>query len=175
MTVISRLMMAIYQQGFRFETQLGQNVKTILVTELGLEPEFVDKRVATVFINGKAVDDLESAQLTDGCVLSLSGAMPGLVGACLRKSGRYASFRSGISYLPENQYLSTKRGVITVKLFNALITELGPIFLQHGILIDKIQYQNLIAATDRPRPESSLLDCIKFEETDLELYRVGIA
>ncbi len=175
MSLTSLMFMAIYQAGFRFETRLGQDIKAILVSELGIEPEFVDKRIATIFINGKAVDDLETARVTDGCVLTLSGAMPGLVGACLRKSGRYASLRSGISYSPEPQTRSSETGVITVKLFNTLITELGPSFLQRGIIVDDRQYQGLMADINKSSKKSSLFDLLHFEKYGSDSYKISIA
>lgn len=175
LATLSRLMMIIYQQGFMFQTRLGVDVKSTLVSELGLEPEFVDMRVQTVFMDGKAVDDLENARLKEGHVLTLSGAMPGLVGACFRKSGKYASLRSEISYTPCNSTKSTNRGFITVKLFNALIPELGPRFLEHGILIDKSQYDNLVAAVAESRHRSSIEKIIKIEQSGLDRFRVTLA
>ena len=171
---ISRLMMATYQQGFRFETELGGDVKSTLVSELCLDPEVVDKRVQTVFMDGMAVDDLEKAQLREGSVLTLSGAMPGLVGACLRKSGKYAALRSEISYTPCNLTTSSKkRGVITVKLFNSAIPELGPAFLKLGILIDKSQHDELIKAVEESPEKSSIKNIIKIEQLSSECFRIG--
>lgn len=174
LATVSRLMMTIYQQGFMFQTRLGADVKSTLVSELGLEPEFVDKRVQTVFMDGKAVDDLENALLREGHVLTLSGAMPGLVGACFRKSGKYASFRSEISYTPCNLTTSTNRGIITVKLFNALIPELGPKFLEHGILIDKGQCNDLMAAVMESRHRSSIEKIMKIEQLGLDRFSVTL-
>lgn len=172
---ISRLMMAIYQQGFGFETELGADVKSSLVTELGLDPEFVDERVQTVFMDGMAVDDLEKARLREGNVLTLSGAMPGLVGACLRKSGKYASLRSEISYTPCNVTTSRKKkGIITVKLFNSAIPELGPTFLKHGILINRSQYDNLIKAIEESPKRSSLTDAVIIEKCDSDLFMIRV-
>ncbi len=175
LATVSRLMMAIYQQGFRFETQLGAGVKATLVSELGVEPEFVDRRVQTVFMDGRAVDDLEKAQLRTGNVLTLSGAMPGLVGACFRKSGKYAPLRSEISYTPPDLSTSPKKGLITVKLFNALIPELGPTFLEHGILIDRNQYDFLMKAVDESPHKSSVKNIMIIEKWDLDLFRIRVS
>ena len=69
----------------------------------------------------------------DGATLALSGAMPGLIGATMRRGGVLASFRSGISYDPRGNTRSGGNGRITLKLFNLLIDELGPRFLSRGI------------------------------------------
>lgn len=173
-SLILRLVAPIFQQGFQFETRLGVDVRAILTSELDLEPELVDRRVATVFINGKAVDDFQTACLTAGCALTLSGAMPGLVGACLRKSGKYASLRSVISYVPEEMPQFSGRGIIKIKLFNTLIPELGPLFLSRGILISPDQYDDLIASIERVDLESAIGRQIFIEPSGSDHYRIQV-
>ena len=148
-SALIRLMMPIFQEGFFIESRLGANVKDILCSELGVTPEFVDCRIATVFIDGKAVDNIETARLSDGCILTLSGAMPGLVGACMRKSGQYASLRSGISYTPPLEESAEKRGLVKVKIFNTMIQELGPKLLKQGVLVNKKQLGKLLDETSK--------------------------
>ena len=81
----------LLQQGLRMETQGGDSVEDFLVRQLGLNPEVIDEKIQTIFLNGKAVDDLSQAILTDGASLALSGALPGLVGATMRRGGFYSA------------------------------------------------------------------------------------
>jgi hypothetical protein len=46
------------------------------------------RRVSTVCLDGHPVDDLDACLLGDGSRLALSGALPGLAGACLRRRRR---------------------------------------------------------------------------------------
>jgi len=60
---------------------------------LGLSADEIERRVSTVCLDGHPVDDLDDCLLGDGSRLALSGALPGLAGACLRRGGALASMR----------------------------------------------------------------------------------
>jgi len=70
--------------------------------------------------------------------------MPGLVGATFRKGGRYASFRSTISHSETGNSGVKGDGEIVLKLFNMVAKELGPAFLQKGIIIEGKRFQDLM-------------------------------
>ena len=70
---------------------------------LGLSPEYVDKRIQTLFLNGKAIDNPDTALLKEDSTLALSAAMPGLLGATLRKGSYYARMRNEISYQEQSE------------------------------------------------------------------------
>ena len=79
------------------------------------------------------MDDPVTAVVKDGSVLALSAAMPGLVGATFRKGGRYSWMRNSISHSDDNDVTAGKTGWVTVKLFNMILKELGPFFLEAGV------------------------------------------
>ncbi|MBU1713502.1 MAG: hypothetical protein KKD47_10425 [Proteobacteria bacterium] len=101
-----------------------------------IEQDYLDNRIQTIFLNGKPVDDVNSAIVTDGSTISLSAAMPGLAGATMRRGGTLAAMRSGISYTPVETGSGSCEGKITVKFFNLISKELGPEFLNRGIIIE---------------------------------------
>lgn len=117
------------------KVQVGSNIKSLLCRQFGLSPEYLEKRIQTIFLDGKPVDDVDSAIVKQGSTLALSAAMPGLVGATLRRGGYYAQMRSQISYREDTGSQATHEGMIFLKLFNLLLKELGPSFLKRGILI----------------------------------------
>jgi len=82
------------------------------------------------------VDDVHSATVKQGSALALSAALPGLVGASLRKGGYYAPMRSQISYRQMIPSGPPQEGIIILKLFNLTLKELGPTFLKRGVWID---------------------------------------
>jgi len=125
------LFFPFFQQGVIIKTTVGCSIKTWL-SQMGITPEYVADRIQTVFLDGKAVDDIEATAIRDGSNLSLSGALPGLVGATLRRGGAFASLRSSITHPVDDEMLTQKEGWMTVKLFNLLIPELGPLFLDKG-------------------------------------------
>lgn len=124
----------LLQQGIRIEARVGCDIQSLLCDQFKLAPEYLADRITTIFLNGKPVDDVGSAVVTDGATLALSAAMPGLVGATLRKAGCLASFRDTISHRNEGASSSTcQDGMITLKLFNMLLHEMGPQYLAHGV------------------------------------------
>ena len=124
-----------FQQGLWVRAAAGASVRSFLEDGLGVDPEYVRSRITTVFLDGSVVDDLEAAHLHEGARLALSAAMPGLVGATLRKGGYYAAMRAAITLGPEREAGAGGAPVVPVqvKLFNLLIEELGPVLLAHGI------------------------------------------
>jgi hypothetical protein len=131
-------------QGFSVNFQTGCSVKELLCSQLGIHEDYLAERIQTIFLNAKVVDDVNSAIVNEGATLALSGAMPGLIGAILRSGGFYASMRSQISY---DKNLSTSQrgdGQVVIKLFNLVLKELGPVFLQQGIRIESKNLHDLL-------------------------------
>jgi len=142
--------------GFMINVWVGESVRTLLCDRLGLDQSYFDERIQTLFLNSKPVDDVNTAIVYDGSVLALSAAMPGLVGATFRKGGRYSWMRGSISHPDDNDVTAGKTGWVTVKLFNLILKELGPFFLEAGVWLKGETIQAFF--TDRP---SSLLGDIQ--------------
>jgi hypothetical protein len=115
--------------------RVGVSIKALFCEQFGLTPEYVVERISTIFLDGKPVDDIESAIIKDGSSLALSAAMPGLVGATMRREGVYSSLRSSITYEEKYSNYQSKEGAVTIKLFNLLMKELGPLLLKRGIFV----------------------------------------
>ena len=125
----------LLQQGFMVKVQVGSSIKSLLCQQFGLSPEYVENRIQTIFLDGKPVDNVDSATVKQGSTVALSAALPGLVGATLRRGGYYAPMRSQISHREEASPEPHHEGMIFLKLFNMLLKELGPSFLKRGIWI----------------------------------------
>jgi hypothetical protein len=121
--------------GFPVKTSVGVSVREFLCNGLKIDPEYVDTVIQTIFLNGRALDDIDHAMLTDGSVLALSGAMPGLAGAIFRRGGAYASLRSNVAAAPSQFRKQPTEGIVMVKLFNQVAADLGPSFFKKGIRI----------------------------------------
>ncbi|NNL75673.1 MAG: hypothetical protein HKO68_04980 [Desulfobacterales bacterium] len=121
--------------GFYVSVQTGCSVKELLCDQLGINEDYLDQRIKTIFLNGKVVDNVQSAIVQADDTMALSGAMPGLVGAILRSGGFYAPMRSQISHDKNIPASQLKKGRITLKLWNLIVKELGPNFLQQGVWI----------------------------------------
>jgi hypothetical protein len=159
---------ALLQRGAALRVAADSSVERFLLVELGLSPDYVRDRITTVFLDGQVVDRLDEAELRNGSLLALSAAMPGLVGATLRRAGYYAAMRSaitlqaphpgplpaggeredGASAIPSPfQGEGRAHELVRVKLFNLLIAELGPVLLAHGVIVDRAEAAELLAGS----------------------------
>jgi hypothetical protein len=123
----------LLQEGVIIKILAGVTINDFLTLQLGITPEYVENRIQTIFLDGKAVDDLREVFVRDGSMLALSAAMPGLVGATLRRGGAFASLRQAITFSEDGQAIPQKGGWIVLKLFNLLVPELGPHILAKGV------------------------------------------
>jgi hypothetical protein len=117
----------IFQQGVIIKTQVGCSIKDLLYRDLGITSDYLETRIQTLFLDGKAVDNPDKAIVRDGSTLALSGAMPGLVGATLRCGGTYASLRQAITLSERSESVPQQEGQVTLKLFNLLVPEITPL------------------------------------------------
>lgn len=123
----------LLQKGVKVTARIGSTVRSFLCDDLGLSAEYMDKRIQTLFLNGKAIDNPDTALFKEDSTLALSAAMPGLLGATLRKGGYYARMRNEISHQEQSQGITLHEGFILLKLFNLLPAEIGPAILERGI------------------------------------------
>ena len=137
--------LAHLQRGVAVRLGAPRSVLAFLIEDLGLTPEYVRQRITTVFLDGQVVDTLEDALLRQGSRLALSAAMPGLLGATLRRSGPYAAMRAEITRAADHELQPSTGGtlIIQVKLFNLLVDELGPRLLARGVLFEREEVEAL--------------------------------
>ena len=136
---------ALMSRGFVVAVQTGVSLRSVLCDQLGIEASYLENRIQTIFLNGQAVDDVNQAVVKHGAVVAISAAMPGLVGAVMRRGGLYAGLRSGISYRAEKGTVEVLAGTIQLKLFNLVAKELGPHFLSQGIRVDSRVWQEFLS------------------------------
>jgi hypothetical protein len=134
----------LLESGFKLKIKTGLSLRELLCGFLGISEDYFDNRIQTIFLNGMPVDNTDAAWVEDNSRLALSAAMPGLVGATFRKGGRYASLRGTISYSKAKKPAVKGEGKITLKLFNMVAKELGPVFLQKGVIIDGNTFQRFV-------------------------------
>lgn len=129
-------------QGFTLKIRTGISVRDLMCRQIGVSDDYLDQRIQTIFLDGKVVDNIDTAVIRQGSTLALSAAMPGLAGATLRRGGAYAAMRSQISHKNNIVYDSAENGTVMLKLFNLVALELGPMFLKQGIWIDGKNLEN---------------------------------
>ena len=137
----------LLREGVHTRVHLGTSVQQVLTQDLHIPQERVDQDVQSIFLNGHPVDDMRTLIRAEGSVLTLSAAMPGLVGACMRRDGAYAQLRESISWQEERaDEEEVHLGSIRVKLFNLMVPVLGPILLRHGVLVQGHRLRDVLAS-----------------------------
>jgi hypothetical protein len=134
----------LLQQGVMVRCPIGCNIVAFLREELKADEETIEK-IQSIILDGKPVDGLETAWIKDGSTLALSAAMPGLVGATLRRGGAYSSFRSAITYHGTKEACKPgEEGVVRIKIFNLLMAGLGADLLKKGVMVPAVDARKFI-------------------------------
>jgi hypothetical protein len=139
-------LLSIFQQGVCLKARAGLPLAKVL-EEAGFSRKYLEEKVQTVFLDGSAVDDLDRAIVKDGSVIALSAAMPGLAGAILRKGSPISALRSRTSAEMGPRYAEDAMHLLRLKLFNTVAREMGPELLRRGILLKRVDFENLLART----------------------------
>ena len=145
----------MFQRGVVVSISGQRSVADFLTLDLLIEPDYVRRIIATVFVDSMVVDDLEGAMLHPGSTLTLSAAMPGLVGATLRRSSLYSAMRAEVSWHEgrEVRREDEPAPTIRVKLFNLIIPGVGPLVLRRGIVLDHDEAARILGRGSRPGPD----------------------
>ncbi len=126
------------------------SIQELLCGRLGVPGDYVDGRIQTVFLDGKAVDDPKTARVRPGASIALSTAMPGIAGAMFRRGSPYAPMRSQVSHVDRDlEGAADCRGEVVVRLFNAVQGELGLMLLGRGVWIAGKSLSNLFRAREK--------------------------
>ncbi len=131
----ARRLDGIFQAGFFVEARVGQTIRETLCGQFGIPADYLRDRINTIFLDRRPVDDIDEAVIRHGATLALSSAMPGLVGAAMRREGFYASLRGSITYSQKGQPSGEEDGFLRLKLFNLPMADLGRLFLERGIYV----------------------------------------
>jgi hypothetical protein len=144
---------AILQTGVSVETPGPVSIGVFLHRLPGFTMDYIDKRVQTIFLNGSAIDDLETPLTGAHPVLAISAAMPGLAGAIFRRNSMHAALRSESDH-PTMSSAQSETVTVTLKLFNMIATEKGAGILARGVGCTRAQLADFF--TDHPKLVASI-------------------
>lgn len=145
----------LLQKGVTVPATVGCTLKSLLCDQFAIPADYVTERVTTIFLNNSPVDDLDQTIVHDGSRVTLSAAMPGLVGATMRRGGFYAALRQGISHVTGSGAAAGKSGTVRLKLFNLLLAELGPLVLARGLILERGELADLLQTIPGQRVDSA--------------------
>jgi hypothetical protein len=134
----------LLQKGVTVPATVGCTLKSLLCDQFAIPAEYVTDRITTIFLDNSPVDDLDRTIIQDGSRVTLSAAMPGLVGATMRRGGFYAALRQGISHVMGSGAAAGESGTVRVKLFNLLLAEIGPLVLARGLMLEQDEVSEVL-------------------------------
>lgn len=124
----------IMQHGAYIATTVGIPVGMLLREHLTIPEAYLAAHVETIFIDGRPVDDAETATVHDGARIGLAAALPGAAGIAMRRNSPYAALRGTISITEKQTCPAPANGEITLLLFNNIMHDLAGKFLQQGVV-----------------------------------------
>ncbi|MRR33144.1 hypothetical protein EG829_00390 [bacterium] len=125
----------LMQKGCFVRVQTGCSLSDLLCDEFQISPAYIKNEIKVIFLDNSPVDDLDTAIIKDGGVLALSAAMPGLVGAAMRRDGP-SWMRNSITYHENDSEHDKLEGIVNMKLFNQVMADLGESFLRRGVYVE---------------------------------------
>ena len=134
----------LLQKGVSIRVELGCTIKGFLEDHLGVSSDYIEHRIQTLFLDAKPVDDPDKAFIRDGSTLTLSAAMPGLLGQMLRKGSVCAALRSQITHREDLHVSPSGQGVFQVRLLNFVAREVGPTLLGKGVWVQREDLEDLL-------------------------------
>ncbi len=134
---------ALLLKGAYVKVRTGYSLRELICEQFRVSPDYLERDIKVVFLNYSPVDDLDSATIKDGAILALCGAMPGVVGAAMRRDG-LPSMRSSITYKEEERERVHGEGVVYLKLFNLVLDDLGDAFLRRAVYVESIVLADLL-------------------------------
>ena len=159
----------LLQKGVKVPATVGCTLRSMLCDQFAIPADYVTNRITTIFLDNSPVDDLDRTIIHDGSRVTLSAAMPGLVGATMRRGGYYAALRQGISHVLESGTSAGECGTVRLKLFNLLLAELGPLILARGLILEQGEMSDLLKdlpgqPADSPAGTSRVLLTVLFSQ-----------
>ena len=121
-------------------------LRELLCEQMEVCGDYAKERIQTIFLNGSVVDDFDTTIIREGSRLALSAAMPGLVGATMRRGGYYAAMRQGITYHPRDLTQHQNSFLVELRLYNFIARELAELFLTRGVWLRRQALQDFFAS-----------------------------
>ena len=117
-------------QGIELVANVGGSLSAFLADVLQVDNDFIENELPVIFLDGRPVDNPDTAIVRDGSQIALSGSLPGLAGIAMRRHSPSAAFRDDITYSQSDVPVERKKGRVTIKLFNTMAPLLGPRLLK---------------------------------------------
>ncbi|MEZ0575839.1 hypothetical protein [Halodesulfovibrio aestuarii] len=137
---------------------IGDTMMNFLIQRLGFDEGYIDSHVKTIFINGKPVDDVNTATIPAHARIALGAVAPGVAGITMCRNSPISGMRRSITYQNTEPVQNITEGTVTLLLFNAIMEEKGLQILEKGITISAEKLENAIEEVPESITAASLDD-----------------
>jgi len=124
----------VLQSGFHVDGTVGDSIFSLLSAIPGFTKTYIAEEIHTVFLNGDALDDMETVVYGPHATIALAGAMPGLAGAIVRKGSPWGALRK--TRAVEHRDHSGDHVDVLIKLFNTVAVDKGADLFTGGVRIN---------------------------------------
>ncbi|SIN69613.1 hypothetical protein [Halodesulfovibrio marinisediminis] len=125
----------LLQSPSKVTADIGDTMMNFLTNRVEFDEEYIDSEIKTIFIDGKPVDDLNTAIIPANARIALGAVAPGVAGITMRRNSPISSMRSGITYHNTEPAQEITEGTVTLLLFNSIMEDKGLNILKKGISI----------------------------------------
>ena len=138
----------ILQSGVLLPCRTGICLHTLFAHDLAVPAELLE-RITVFFLDGKPVDNLETAFAHEGCRIALAAGLPGAAGLAMRLGSPLAGLRPGITHLDKTHEAVKEHSYITLALFSLSMPMLAPHFLAQGVYVTPTQLAQYVSPESR--------------------------
>jgi len=122
--------------GVILKVRPGSSVRSMLCDQVGISTDYLSKRIGAIFVDGKAVPDVDSVTVKDGSTVALSGVITEPFLRCaLGEPDRYSNRERAAVQREPDEISSERESFFHLKIYNLLTSDLGPSLFQAGIRV----------------------------------------
>lgn len=164
----STLWRLLLQEGVFLDVTTGTSLRSLLTGQLGLAPDYVERHVDAVFLDGHPIDDIDRTSVPDGGRIAIAGALPGAAGIAMRRNSPVAALRGGITGTNDTDKPAEERGRIQMRIFGLVLHTVAHKLLQRGVIVEAAR----IASFLREDEKATVLSHGHTEDRDAVLTRL---
>lgn len=122
--------------GVILKVRPGSSVRSMLCDQVGISADYLSKRIGGIFVDGKAVPDVDSVTVEDGSTVALSAVITEPFLRCaLGEPDRYSSGKRAALQREPDESSSELESFFHLRIYNLLTSDLGPSLFQAGIRV----------------------------------------
>lgn len=161
----------LLQSGAEYIAVQGQSLGDFITSLPEFSWDYIESSVQTIFLDGMPADDIKAKTFTKPChTLALSAAMPGLVGAILKRNSLHVSLRT--TTVDDSVAEVGTPTTIKLKIFNSIAQEKGPQILHGGAVFSTDRLYKTFSIRENLLKKAKSIQCDGTDIAQNELFDI---